>query len=338
MKELTLIRYMIALSAAVGMLVPAPQQPRFPIPVDLCTLIPTAEATRLVPGAKRRYTGLHGMGCRWTTRGVGLSLMLRDTLSEDPHTFFREVLNSDHDPSVDTFWTWGEIGMDAQRRIEAGARQLNGVGEEAYSIDLTNYRTKRLERSTIVYRVGNLVLQAGYTALDGRVSEQGLREGVRRAATLTAAALDRLNPPPRGTAPPVRDVPLGCSQLTLAQAVALVPKSFGSAALGEGGCSWGEPGRRYLELSIRLVTKGPAGNSHTQARVLFDAWKVSHAPLAGIGDEATRFLDEEGAAVVVFRQGDLVVQVTLSDEAGTVQKDAKRAARWISRALGRSHG
>ena len=88
--------------------------------------------------------------------------------------------------------SWAEIGARSRSAHITEPEALPGVGDEAYVYHYYDNRDHhKQERTHIVYRLDNLVVEVSYTAIDGLRDEKGIRQGARMAADWTIATLKR---------------------------------------------------------------------------------------------------------------------------------------------------
>ncbi|WP_237109351.1 hypothetical protein [Nonomuraea sp. MG754425] len=352
-------RYLITCGVLLACCLPATpamaaaEDPRFPSPVDLCTLLTEDAAGKVVPQARRpkgEYAGLESMGCRWVRKGVALGLSVRaypheSGMAEEPwthtaaeaHLAFRYLLNGRQRPSRLIIWSANDIGVDFEHRRSATsttARPLAGIGEEAFAYSYVDKATRRENRVFVVFRVGNLILEVDHVAVENSSRAGTLLDRAAGAAKAAAKTLDRLSPPPQS--PPAdppegtfTSPPLGCGLLTKAQ--------LGDLGVTRDpwprencGCHWPD----QLEVRFWLFGPGPAGDGPAQAAEVFAAWRTESGgqPLAGSGDEAFTSAGEE--RVAIFRLGNLIGRVA----AVSSSVDEAAAARMIAVAAERSDG
>ncbi|WP_066374485.1 serine/threonine-protein kinase [Herbidospora mongoliensis] len=172
-----------------------PPAPVFAAAVDLCRVVP-AEQVKALLGQPARPTEIKG-GCQWTTKGTGLRLEPAtdsdtadwwDLSPEAARALYggleRHVANKPRDSSL----IWYEIG--ANRRLPtviSVVRPLTGVGEEAFSWDITSAEG-RLVGVDVYFRVGDFVGWLEYADLGDRTADQ-IRAGAESASRAAADAL-----------------------------------------------------------------------------------------------------------------------------------------------------
>ncbi|WP_327581606.1 hypothetical protein OHA25_37275 [Nonomuraea sp. NBC_00507] len=350
------MRLMIALLLWLNPL-PGAVQPRFPVPIDFCSVVDAGLVERLVPDAKVEHEGIH---CVWAGRGVGLQVrpvgpngegstwtseQLPETYGTDKdvepwsrtsaqtHEIYRTRHADDLRPSELTIWSDPAIGVMTANRRDAtttAARALEGVGDEAHEVDFLTIpskrlglSTKRLERVEVVFRVGNVLLEVGYTGIDGRVSANRLRRGAVEVSKRMATAFERMSPPERTAAPPpgiFTETPLACATLTAAQIKKLKAGSIQPLGSHPSSCHWGalfkDP---RLVVQLWAPRRGPAGDGIAQAKEMVSHWKTDKSVTVGIAHEALA-----DGNTVIFRKANLIGRIEATNPAR-----AEQAARWI---------
>ncbi|GAA3223904.1 hypothetical protein [Nonomuraea helvata] len=330
------MRAMIAMLLWLNPL-PAPAaQPRFPVPIDLCALVDASLVKQLVPGAKANHDRDE---CSWTGQGVGLTAEpITEDLEQEPwgstnaqvHELYRKRLANDLRPSWLTIWQWPAIGVPTEKRRSVTttvARTVEGMGDEAHTVEHRRLRTKELERVFVTFRTGNLLFEVAYTAIDGRVSAKRLREGALSVSSRMAATLDGMSPPEPGpTAAPgiYAETPIACAMFTSAQLKELGVEAGGRVGLRAESCTWvWRTFQERLFLDFHAPQRGPAGDAIAQAKEMFAGWKSPESTPVDIGDEALVIGSE-----VVFRKSNLIGSLMARTPA-----QAQQAARWLVEAL-----
>lgn len=329
---------------------PGAAQPRFPVPIDFCSVVDAGLVKRLVPDAKVEHDGIH---CVWASPGVGLQVRpvgangegslwtseeLLQTYGTDKdvepwtrtsartHEIYRKRHAEDLRPSELTIWSDPAIRVSTADRRSAtrtAARAVAGVGDEAFEVGLLAIPSKRLEHAEVVFRVGNVLLEVGYSGIDGRVSANRLRRGAVEVSKRMATALGRMSPPERTATPPpgtFAETPLACATLTPAQIKKLKAGKIQPLGSEPGTCDWGELLKDpRLVVQLWAPQRGPAGDGIAQAKEMVSHWKTDTSVTAGIADEA--LADRN---TVIFRKANLIGRVKATNPAR-----AEQAARWI---------
>ncbi|MGI5270663.1 serine/threonine-protein kinase [Nonomuraea sp. CA-218870] len=175
----------------------------FTAPMDVCSLLDDEEVglylrTQRLP---KPAPGSDEVGprCQWPIQSTGVEVQLqKDSDTRDPWTMTPEAARalfanqqrwwSRHD-KLD--WTWPEIGADGSLPVTRTAvRKIDGVGEEAFAFELKG-RTGRLHTALVYYRLSNLVVFVGYTALSERLGDEDIKQTALKAAKATEQALRR---------------------------------------------------------------------------------------------------------------------------------------------------
>ncbi|MBG0828183.1 serine/threonine protein kinase [Planomonospora sp. ID67723] len=169
----------------------------FATPVDLCTLVTAERVRQLLPaltgGGKPNNKG----GCEWTTSGKGLSVDpagLDKQWGKSPRQAHELFVNRRNGtiPTGQIAWSWPEISAGSRSARNTGPLPVKPVGEESFGYDVyENRKTGRLEQSYVTLRVDNLVVEVGYTVVDGTKDGPAIRSGAHTAATWIAEALNK---------------------------------------------------------------------------------------------------------------------------------------------------
>lgn len=333
------MRLVIALMLWLNPLPPG-VQPRFPAPVDLCATVDRDLVERLVPDADAR---LDGHDCVWTQRGTELTVSHFswdwdpwDHTSAQAHEEYRKRLNRDLRPDTSPHSLW--INNESREVTTAKAQVVEGVGDEAHSLDHLSAGTKQVELVKVLFRTGNLLVEVEYFASDRSASAHSLRQGAVSVSRSTAAALDRMSPPePTPTPAPgtYTEPPIACALLSPEQTEKLVDPEAYARSWRSATCTWQLPNASWppqLELQFWAPQHGPAGDGIAQAKEMFGGWRDPESAVLDLADEALAFQSgtpqTPGQPVVVFRKANLLGYVQARDPA-----KAEQAARWIVEAL-----
>jgi hypothetical protein len=171
---------------------------KFAIPVKFCELLTAEQAGRLVSEPlKKTGTPNNRGGCEWMGKGMALSAAPAGfdkqwgTSPQQAHERFVSQRNLTI-PTGGIGWAWPEIGAPMRSARATSPEPASPLGDEAYAYHHYDNRSHlKLEQSFIVMRVDNLVLEVGYTAIDGKREEKAIREGARTAAGWFAESLKR---------------------------------------------------------------------------------------------------------------------------------------------------
>ncbi|MEU4832039.1 serine/threonine-protein kinase [Streptosporangium sp. NPDC023615] len=168
----------------------------FTTPVNICALIPAATAGRLLPSPAVEGKPTNDGGCQWPALGVGLEVRLSGdkqwgTSPRQAHELFVNRRNGTI-PSGESAWSWPEIQAGLRSSRSTAPRAVKPVGDEAFGYDVhENRKTGRLEQSYVIIRVDNLVLDVGYSVVDGSKDGPAIQAGAHTAATWVANALNK---------------------------------------------------------------------------------------------------------------------------------------------------
>ncbi|GAA3428161.1 hypothetical protein GCM10018953_53440 [Streptosporangium nondiastaticum] len=171
----------------------------FAVPVDLCKQIAAADLRKLLPAVNAKGVPLNTGGCAWAVPGVGLRI---DPLGngqakpwgKSPREAHELLVNQRNGtlPTGTILWSWSEIKAAPRSTRTTGPLPVKPVGDEAFGYDYyENRKTGRLEQSHVVFRVDNLVLDVGYTVVDGSKDAPAIQAGAHTAATWIANALNK---------------------------------------------------------------------------------------------------------------------------------------------------
>ncbi|MEV0391407.1 hypothetical protein AB0I15_66450, partial [Nonomuraea sp. NPDC050643] len=173
----------------------------FTVPLDVCTLIGSAEVGRLLrtQSPPKGQPGSDDVGpkCGWpiTNTGVGLQVQ-KDSDTVDPwsmtpvtaRTLFQNQKRywTKYD---DIDWTWPEIGVKDSRKAErTPIRQIAGLGEEAFGFELKG-PTGRIHSAHVYYRLANLVVSVEYSTLANKPTDEDVKQSALKAAQASEQAL-----------------------------------------------------------------------------------------------------------------------------------------------------
>ncbi|WP_329090758.1 serine/threonine-protein kinase [Streptosporangium sp. NBC_01469] len=168
----------------------------FATPVDVCKLIPGAMARQLLPALAGEGKPTNDGGCQWAARGMGLEVRLSggDQWGKSPRQAHELFVNRRQSviPSGENAWSWPEIQAGIRSSRSTAPTAVKPVGDEAFGYDVyENRKTGRLEQSYVVVRVDNLVLDVGYTVVDGSKDGPAIQAGAHTTATWIANALNK---------------------------------------------------------------------------------------------------------------------------------------------------
>ncbi|SDQ91777.1 serine/threonine-protein kinase [Thermostaphylospora chromogena] len=179
---------------------------KFGIPVQFCKLLTAEQIKQLLPEAK----DLEGKptnqgGCEWTSPGMAVFIEpvpvfgepegVKDQYGTSPRRAHERFLNERNTtiPNGTIVWSWDDIGAERRSARSTGPEPVTGIGEEAFAYHIYDNRSHmKLERSQVVFRVENLVVEAAYTVIDGKRDEKAIRQGAMTLAGWTATALNRM--------------------------------------------------------------------------------------------------------------------------------------------------
>ncbi|MFI6477860.1 serine/threonine-protein kinase [Nonomuraea sp. NPDC050663] len=181
----------------------APAKPTaFTLPVDLCTLLTPEQVGAMLP-AKNPPKGVadtddEGPSCGWTAVNMGLQVQAqKDSDAPSPWAMTPErarslMIAQDRKWSESKgTWSWPEIGVGkAQKAAFTKSRWLQGVGEEAFAMEMTG-PDGRVHTGRVYYRLANLVVRVDYTTIMTKPTDDDIRQTALRAAKATEQALNR---------------------------------------------------------------------------------------------------------------------------------------------------
>jgi hypothetical protein len=175
----------------------------FTAPMDVCSLLTAEEVARYLRTQQQvkamPSSDEVGPRCQWPIQGTGVEIQVqKDSDTRDPWAMTPDSARmlfanqqrwwSEHDRME---WTWPEIGATGSLPVTRTlVRQLPGVGEEAFAFELKG-RTGRIHTAIVHYRLSNLVVFVGYTALSDRVGDEDIKQTAVKAAQATEQALRR---------------------------------------------------------------------------------------------------------------------------------------------------
>jgi hypothetical protein len=169
--------------------------------MDVCSLLGeeevglflrTQQPPKATPGSDEV-----GPRCQWPIQGSGVELQVqKDSDTRDPWAMTPETARTlfanqrrwwDTHDKLD--WTWPEIGTKASVPVtRTPVRTIAGVGEEAFAFELKG-GTGRIHTAIVHYRLSNLVVFVGYTALSERLGDEDIKQAAVKAAQATERAL-----------------------------------------------------------------------------------------------------------------------------------------------------
>ncbi|WP_207933617.1 serine/threonine-protein kinase [Actinomadura sp. GC306] len=158
--------------------------------LDLCGLLTRQQIGRLLRQEKPEIEE-DEKSCGWAApqRGVVITDLGRSTGGPPPqspaeaHNRFVSTKNSTR-PGIH-FWGWPEIDVDRVQARETGAKNLGGVGDEAFSYTSTGL-SKPMDVSVVVLRVKSSVLRIEHMYRRGTASPGEAHEAARRVARAAA--------------------------------------------------------------------------------------------------------------------------------------------------------
>ncbi|GAA3164894.1 hypothetical protein GCM10010466_64740 [Planomonospora alba] len=165
-------------------------------PVDFCSLL-TAEQVRQIMNVSRPPAGKpDGDGCSWIDGNSGLALIpLTDGDTLQPWAMTPETaralfanLARDYGKATQVNWSWKEIGVEQVTAERTAARQVPGLGEEAFAYDLTSPQGAT-HTSVVTFRILDLVVEAQYSSHASRPTDEDIRNRALEAARQGEAAL-----------------------------------------------------------------------------------------------------------------------------------------------------
>gem|GEM_PF-348757 len=168
----------------------------FATPVDVCALVPGSMARQLLPALTGEGKPTNDGGCQWAAKGMGLEVRLSgaDQWGKSPRQAHELFVNRRQDviPSGENAWSWPEIQAGIRSSRVTAPMAVEPVGDEAFGYDVyENRKTGRLEQSYVVVRVDNLVLDVGYTVVDGSKDGPAIQAGAHTTATWVVNALNK---------------------------------------------------------------------------------------------------------------------------------------------------
>ncbi|WP_433252979.1 serine/threonine-protein kinase [Streptosporangium sp. CA-135522] len=169
----------------------------FATPVNPCKLVPAATIKQLLPALNTEGQPTNDGGCQWTTSGIGLEVYPSGSNKQwgksprQAHELFVNQRNGTL-PNGETAWSWSGIKAGSRSARVTAPLEVKPVGDEAFGYDLyENRKTGRLEKSHVVFRVDNLVVDVTYTVVDGSKDGSAIQAGAHTAATWFANALNK---------------------------------------------------------------------------------------------------------------------------------------------------
>ncbi|MFG1944689.1 serine/threonine-protein kinase [Nonomuraea sp. NPDC048826] len=175
----------------------------FTAPMDVCSLLSAEEIGRYLRTQQppKAMPGSNEVGprCQWPIQSSGVEIQVqKDSDTRDPWAMTPESARvlfanqqrwwGQHD-TLD--WTWPEIGADGSVPVTRTAvRKISGVGEEAFAFELKG-KTGRIHTAIVHFRLANLVVFVGYTALSERFGDEDIKQTAVKAAQATEQALRR---------------------------------------------------------------------------------------------------------------------------------------------------
>ncbi|GAA2866571.1 hypothetical protein GCM10010517_26090 [Streptosporangium fragile] len=168
----------------------------FTTPVDLCGLIPASKVRQVLPALKGEGKPTNDGGCQWVAKGMGMDVRPSGDKQwgkspRQAHELFVNKRNMTI-PSGQSLWSWADIQAGARSARSTGPLAVKPAGDEAFGYDVyENRKTGRLEQSYVVMRVDNLVLDIGYTVVDGSKEGPAIQAGAHTIATWVANALSK---------------------------------------------------------------------------------------------------------------------------------------------------
>ncbi|MEV8631183.1 serine/threonine-protein kinase [Streptosporangium sp. NPDC051023] len=206
--EITAVVAVVAVTAGVVHLTSggtAPSEPpklsekpgAFAVPVNPCDLVPETGVKQLIPALKSAGQRTNQGGCQWTAPGMGLEVYPSGSdkqWGKSPRQAHELFVNQRHGtlPSGQNAWSWPGIQAGARSARSTGPLEVKPAGDEAFGYDLyENRKTGKLEKSHVILRVDNLVLDVAYTVVDGSKDGPAIQAGAHTAAAWVAEALNK---------------------------------------------------------------------------------------------------------------------------------------------------
>ncbi|MGN9839595.1 serine/threonine-protein kinase [Nonomuraea sp. H19] len=173
----------------------------FTVPMDVCTLISSEEAGRLLrtqkPPKGKPSANAEGPTCGWSISGTGVGLQVqKDSDTVDPWSMTtvsaHALLQSQKrhwSRSNEVLWSWPEIGVPkSTKATRTPVHDVAGVGEEAFGYELAG-ETGRVHTAQIFYRLANLVVRVEYSTTTDRPTDEDVKQSALRAAQASEQAL-----------------------------------------------------------------------------------------------------------------------------------------------------
>ncbi|MEU4231517.1 serine/threonine-protein kinase [Nonomuraea sp. NPDC026600] len=173
----------------------------FTVPMNVCSLIAQAEIGELLrtqqPPKPQPGSDDVGPKCGWPVQGTGVGLQLQkdsdtaDPWSMTPVTAHTLLGNQQRYWAKynEVDWTWPEIGVKGSLKAKrTPVRALTGVGEEAFTFELTG-PSGRVHSAHIYYRLANLVVSVEYTTLTTKPTDEDIKQSALKAARASERAL-----------------------------------------------------------------------------------------------------------------------------------------------------
>ncbi|MFF4776892.1 protein kinase [Microtetraspora fusca] len=204
-RRVLLVSAVVALVAVVAAVVAfvvlpddgARKAPSFTRPVDFCTLLTSEQVHEIVRTAPAPKGSVAEAGCEWSVRGEGVSLIPKkdsDTpdpwaMTEESSGLLFESLAKKYAKGRKGDWTWKEIGQTRPIAfVQTTPRAVEGVGDEALAYEFTTSQGHAFT-GVVLFRLGDLVVEAGYSTLSTTPTDDDIRSAALSAARMADAAL-----------------------------------------------------------------------------------------------------------------------------------------------------
>ncbi|MBE1531897.1 hypothetical protein [Actinomadura algeriensis] len=239
----------------------------------------------------------------------------------------------------------------APKWSDVPARAVTGLGDEALA------QISPSAGATVVARVGNAKVTVQYRDVGTPLSERAARDGAFAAAAEAVAGLGARGPARPALAPaprpaPARTIPDLCASVSDGTLSALVEDGARTGSPTQGGalgveggksrrCIWSST-ERELEVSVTAMPdteliEGPQQATRQYEMRYLDAHaektlsthdEKRFLPVKGLGDQAfATHVPDVVPATVVFREGDLLAEVTYTGARGADPLDGRHALR-----------
>jgi hypothetical protein len=156
--------------------------------VDFCALLTSRQVSTLLPGGTTQKSK-EDDGCSWWISKRGVTIEDSDGSATTPwpaseteaHNKFVSVRNGKSSGSELTVWGWPEIGVKYVRGHTSAARDIDGVGDEAFSYTTTG-TSQAMDKAFVVFRENRAVVQVEYVYARGSATPDQAVQAARWAA------------------------------------------------------------------------------------------------------------------------------------------------------------